>query len=62
MTRSGGFALLAVLALAAALGGCRADEQNRPLHFDKGKYEGKQDESLSADQLKALRERAELAR
>lgn len=60
MQRTGRMAAVVLLAATAALAGCRADEQNRALHFDKGKYEGEKDQALSPDQLKALRERAEL--
>lgn len=51
--------LLAVgAALAAAAGllaGCNDEE--RPLHFAKGKYAGPQDAPLSAEQLDSLKQR-----
>lgn len=48
-----------VLAVGLALGGCRAEEQDRPLHLEQGKYLGPPDQPLSERQLKTLRQRAE---
>jgi hypothetical protein len=45
-----------------SLGGCRPEEQGRPLDFEKGSYLGKKDEALSEQQRKELRERAEQMR
>ncbi len=38
------------------LGGCK--EPGRPLSYEKGVYGGKADQSLSAEQLQALHQRA----
>lgn len=43
--------------LASALVGCREDEQNRVLIYDKGTYAGKPDTQLSDASLRALRDR-----
>lgn len=51
------------LVLAAlAISGCRKEEQNRPLQFEKGTYLGQQDQTLSEDQLRELRQRANAQR
>jgi len=50
---------IVAVAVGLALGGCRPDEQNRPLYFEPGKYLGKKDEALSKEQLDELRQRAE---
>lgn len=52
-------AAVVVLAVGLALGGCRTEEQDRPLHLEQGKYLGKPDQPLDERQLKALRQRAE---
>jgi len=55
--------LLGCLLIAAlAIGGCRKEEQNRILEFDKGTYLGKQDQSLTDEQLSELRQRANAQR
>ena len=41
-----------------AISGCRKEEQNRKLEFEKGTYLGKQDQGLSDEQLTELRRRA----
>lgn len=46
-----------VVILAAGLGACRKEEQNRPLNHEKGKYSGPADSQLSEDQLRTLRNR-----
>jgi hypothetical protein len=46
---------LAVLALQ----GCRKDEQNRPLIYHKGSYQGPTEPPLSEQQVERLRQRAE---
>jgi len=50
-----------MVALAGSLllvGGCREEEQGRPLVYDKGTYQGQADEQLAEDQVEALRQRA----
>ena len=47
---------LLMVGLAAA--GCRKEEQNRPLQFEKGTYLGKPDQGLTDEQLSELRQRA----
>lgn len=52
---------LLMVALAGSLllvGGCREEEQGRPLVYDKGTYQGQADEKLADDQVEALRQRA----
>jgi hypothetical protein len=51
-------ALLALACLALVAQGCREDEQNRPLAFDKGTYLGPVDQKLGEEQVDALRQRA----
>ena len=53
--------LVAVVGLVAlaALAGCREDEQDRPLTYEKGVYKGKADDSLPDGTLDALRQRAQ---
>ena len=48
-----------LVVIGLALGGCRENEQNRVLMFEKGKYLGKPDQPLSEDQIEELRHRAE---
>ena len=50
------------LLLGLSLAACRKEEQGRALKYDKGTYQGKADESLSEDDLTALRQRATLQR
>lgn len=52
--------LAAVLGLVAlsALAGCREDEQDRPLQYSKGVYQGPADDALPDETLEALRHRA----
>ncbi len=61
MTRSRiGFAFVVTVAVAASLMGCREEEQNRVLLFDKhqeNRYAGQPDTPLKAEALKAARER-----
>lgn len=47
-----------LLLAAIAVSGCRSEEQNRPLFFEKGTYQGTQDQELSDDKLDELRQRA----
>lgn len=51
-------ALLALAAVTFAVQACREDEQDRPLVYDKGTYQGPADEQLGQDQVDALRQRA----
>ena len=39
------------------LGACREGEQNRPLAYEKGVYQGSADTALSEDQVRELRYR-----
>lgn len=59
MTRLGIHTVVALVAASALLAGCRAEERDRALQFDKGSYQGQHDEGLSPEQLKTLRERAD---
>jgi len=52
-------AAVAVLALA---GGCRENEQNRPLEFQPHVYQGQKQPSLSGQQQRDLQERGNLQR
>lgn len=53
--------LMGCLLLAGlAISGCRKEEQNRPLHFEKGTYLGQQDQNLTDEQLRDLRQRAQV--
>jgi hypothetical protein len=38
--------------------GCREDEQDRPLLYDKGSYQGQPDPGLSDQQVEVLRQRS----
>ena len=49
---------LALVGIALAVQGCREDEQNRPLLYDKGSYRGQPDAPLSDEQVDALRQRS----
>jgi hypothetical protein len=51
-------ALLALASLAITLQACREEEQDRPLAYDKGTYQGQPDEKLDQQQVEALRQRA----
>ncbi|MBP5858337.1 hypothetical protein KAJ83_15050 [Marivibrio halodurans] len=59
--RSGGIGLAGAILLSGALGlaGCREAEQDRPLDYDPGTYQGQQDQTLSKETLDQLRERAQ---
>lgn len=51
--------LLPVLLGIGLLGpGCREEEQDRPLTYDKGTYQGPADAALSEESRDALRQRA----
>ncbi len=59
MKRSGiRLLLLGAMAISAALGGCREEEQNRVLLYNKGVYAGKADTPLSPEALRAIRQRS----
>jgi len=49
---------LAIAGLAIVVQGCREDEQNRSLTYDKGNYQGQPDQALSDEQVDLLRQRA----
>jgi hypothetical protein len=49
---------LVIAGLAVIAQGCREDEQNRLLIYDKGTYQGQQDEGLTEKQVDALRQRS----
>ena len=49
---------LAIAGIALLAQGCREDEQNRPLIYDKGTYQGQPDEALRDQQVEALRQRS----
>jgi hypothetical protein len=51
--------LLAVLGAVLLLQGCREDEQDRPLLYDKGTYLGEKEPPLDAQQVDELRFRAQ---
>jgi hypothetical protein len=55
-------AILAVLAVASNVGGCRIDEQGRPLQFEPGKYHGAADEKLDTRTEQQLQQRGGLMR
>ena len=47
-----------LLVAGLAISGCRKEEQNRTLEFEKGTYMGKPDQNLTDEQLTELRYRA----
>ena len=49
--------LLLAAILAAGLGACRLEEQNRPLSYEKGVYSGPKSKELDAEQMRQLRSR-----
>jgi hypothetical protein len=51
--------LLAVLGAVLLLQGCREDEQDRPLLYDKGTYLGEKEPPLDVQQVDELRFRAQ---
>lgn len=51
--------LLGALGVGLLLQGCREDEQNRPLLYDKGTYLGQNEPPLEAQQVDELRYRAQ---
>lgn len=60
--RPGRIGLLAALAAAALLGGCKESELGRDLHLQKGVHGGPADTALSAETRVALKERVALQR
>lgn len=52
--------LLLACAMAGVLGGCRAEEQGRPLEFEPGVYKGETPKPLDDRQRKDLRDRGAL--
>ena len=50
-------ALLAATALAVLAGGCRENEQNRPLDFTPGVYQGQKPPALTEQQKRELEQR-----
>ncbi len=48
------------IVFATGLAGCREEEQDRPLHLDKGVYSGKADTKLTDDQRRELERRGQL--
>ncbi len=55
-------ALLATIAIVTLAGGCRENEQNRPLDFQPHVYRGQKQPSLSAQQQRDLQDRGNLQR
>lgn len=51
--------LSCLLVAGLAISGCRKEEQNRTLEFEKGTYLGKPDQQLTNEQITELRHRAE---
>jgi hypothetical protein len=49
---------LAVVGMALTVQSCREDEQDRPLLYDKGSYQGQPDQTLSEEQVERLRQRS----
>jgi hypothetical protein len=55
-------AFLATVAFLTLAGGCRENEQNRPLDFQPHIYKGEKPQSLSEQQKRELQERGNLQR
>jgi hypothetical protein len=49
---------LVIAGLNLLVQGCREDEQNRSLTYDKGSYQGQPDQALSDEQIDVLRQRS----
>jgi len=59
MTKARPIVLWLVIAGSALLvQGCREDEQERSLMYDKGSYQGQPDQGLSEEQVERLRQRS----
>ena len=54
-------AALSIIGVVLAVQGCRENEQDRILSYEKGKYLGKPDTELSATKREELRQRAKTA-
>jgi hypothetical protein len=48
----------AIIGIALAVQSCREDEQDRPLVYEKGSYQGQPDQSLTDEQVERLRQRS----
>jgi hypothetical protein len=48
----------AIIGIALAVHSCREDEQDRPLVYEKGSYQGQPDQSLTDEQVERLRQRS----
>ena len=55
-------ALIALLAVASLLGGCRESEQDRRLEFEPHVYKGVKLPALSDQQVRELQQRGDLQR
>jgi hypothetical protein len=62
MAHMRGAALIAALAVVALAGGCRENEQDRPLEFQPHVYKGQKPPPLSGQQQRDLQERGNLQR
>jgi hypothetical protein len=62
MAHMRGTALIAALAVVALAGGCRENEQDRPLEFQPHVYKGQKPPPLSGQQQRDLQERGNLQR
>jgi len=62
MAHKRGTALIAALAVVALAGGCRENEQDRPLEFQPHVYKGQKPPPLSGQQQRDLQERGNLQR
>jgi hypothetical protein len=60
MTQMRWACLLAALAVALPAGGCRENEQNRPLEFQPHVYQGQKLPTLTEQQKRELQERGNL--
>ena len=62
MAHTGRAALIAAIAIVALAGGCRENEQDRPLEFQPHVYKGQKPPPLSGQQQRELQERGNLQR
>ena len=62
MTHRRPVALIAAVAVIALAGGCRENEQDRPLDFQPHVYKGQKPPPLSGQQQRDLQERGNLQR